>query len=389
MVALPQELVHIIVGLVDATDICSLRAFALVSPSFRVASQLILFRALTLKGHVRPGNYLAASRLLTRSPHIGAYVREVTIELPLATYDNAIKGIPTALATLTAVQRCIIDGGTGDQFVWNYLLCEAIVEFVSRQPLRYLHLCAVKAIPLPAFIQLATSSPALFFSSVALQDTTAQNPPPARLLLITELSLDNGTGDISTLLSHEGHAPPLRHLSVHYGLATLPLIIGAARSLEYMRFGSPATEIDPISIPPLPSLRSFEIEVDFDQHAAPWVRDALAAILRSKLNPPGGAVLASPSCPLEEITITYLPVWESPPPSSSAYIEFLAQLDRTLSSLARTPRLRWRLRFVGTGREVRFARLVGFIAEHMPQMDALDRLVFETYEPKKWNGEFL
>ncbi|KAF7369553.1 hypothetical protein MVEN_00285300 [Mycena venus] len=182
---------------------------------------------------------------------------------------------------------------------------------------------------------------------------------------MTELGLDKGIEHISTLFSHEDHVPPLRRLSVLNGPASLPLIIGAVRTLEHIRFGSPSAQTGPISIPHLLSLCSFEIEADFlRDRIAPWVRDGFTTLIHAELYPPGGNIMPSSSRPLEEAIITYLFMRQA---SSilSPYAEYLAQLGRTLSSLARTPRMPWWLSFV-----------------RRP-------LVFETYEPKKWNDEFL
>ncbi|KAK7058167.1 hypothetical protein R3P38DRAFT_2844642 [Favolaschia claudopus] len=49
----------------------------------------------------------------------------------------------------------------------------------------------------------------------------------------------------------------------------------------------------------------------------------------------------------------------------------------------------WRFRFVGTRREEYFDNIVAFINEQMPNLEALEVLIFDTYEPQKWEEEFL
>ncbi|KAJ6540772.1 hypothetical protein B0H19DRAFT_1078171 [Mycena capillaripes] len=171
-------------------------------------------------------------------------------------------------ARLTAVQLCIIDGGT--EYTRDPL-CSSLIELVSWQPLQYLSFRAVKGIPVADFIQFVSSASALSFSSVSLRETISA---PVYLPSVTDLVLDNGTQDISRLFSPSGHAPSLRRLSVREGL-DLPLVSAAARTLEYLRFGSPTTEKDADppssaqSVPLFPFLRSFEIEADFDDRTAP------------------------------------------------------------------------------------------------------------------------
>ncbi|KAF8191867.1 hypothetical protein K438DRAFT_1935176 [Mycena galopus ATCC 62051] len=378
---LPQELVDIIVGIVDVGDVASLKAFSLVSLSFCAATQPILFRSLTLKGHVRPSNYAAASRLFNESPHIGAYVKELTMELPLATYLEGRKGIPAVLAKLTAVRRCIIDGGI--DYKWDSLCDATLLEFVSRQPLQYLRLRAVKEIP-PSWVKsFVASVPKLSFSLVTLRSDCSPDPALPSMP-ITELVLDKGTTDVSDLFAAQGYAIPLHRLTFHDGY---PLVAAAAPTLHHLRIGTPsisARGLEWQSVTSLPSLISFDIEVGFEDRTEAWVRDALTSIMRAKVPAGSGSRFRH----LEEIVITYLPMWEYTPPGE-AYGHFLEHIDTAISSLVPHPRLRWRLRFVGTGREERFLDLATFIVGQMPLLDALDRLTFETYEPSKWNDEFL
>jgi hypothetical protein len=162
-------------------------------------------------------------------------------------------------------------------------------------------------------------------------------------------------------------------------------------TLRYLRIGSPVTKTDPLlsleSIPSLPSLRSFELEGDSDFADPAWVRDAITSILCCKPRD-HNSNFESASRPLEEIVITYLPAWKYARPRF-IYGDFLAEMDRTLSSHVSVPRLRWRLRFVGGGREDRFARLVDLIGAWLPRLGAADPLCFESYEPRHWNDEFL
>jgi hypothetical protein len=227
---------------------------------------------------------------------------------------------------------------------------------------------------------------------VTLRDTSSGAPPVTNPSSLTDLVLDKGTEEIITCLfsSSPARALPLQRLSVR-DASCLPLIVAAAPTLRYLRIGSPATKTVPVlspeSIPSLPSLRSFELEGDSDFADPTWLRETVTSILRCK--PPGeSSDSESASRPLEEIVITYLPAWKYTRPGF-VYGNFLAEMDRTLSSHVPVPQLRWRLRFVGGGREDRFARLVDFIGPQMPRLDVAGRLAFESYEPRHWTDEFL
>ncbi|KAJ7441330.1 hypothetical protein B0H11DRAFT_2096546 [Mycena galericulata] len=387
---LPQELVDTIVGLLDATDTHSLKACALVSPSLCCACQAVLFRSITLKGRkgdMYPSNYNAAGTLFTKSSHIGAYVRELKIELPLglATREEAM-AISQVLTNLTEVRRCVFEGGAST--TWDKLgFGAAILDFLFRQPLKYFCIRAVTGIPLVAFMHLFASAPALSFSDVDVCGITdvseALTDPPS----VTELVLDRGTQWISDLLStpeYALHTRELRRVSVRYGLG-LPLLIATAPTLYHIRVGSPAMTTDDCSqsLPPLPSLRSFEIESAFKARTAPWVSDTINAILASRSI--SGTDEDAPR--LEQLTITYRPAWDWTIPGGP-YALFLEALDRQVTNHGPSLRLRWRLRFVGVGREDRFEMLRAFIELHMPQLNTMDRLSFETYEPN-WRDEFL
>ncbi|KAJ6454124.1 hypothetical protein C8R45DRAFT_627465 [Mycena sanguinolenta] len=376
---LPQELVDTIVAIVDVDDKRTLKALALVPSTWCAATQPILFRSLTLKGRIHPSNYMKASKLLTGSLHLGTYVKELTLELPLPSYLEGRTAVAVVLAMLTAVRRFIVDGG--DKYPWDDFCDTSLVEFVSRQPLEFLRFRAIRDIPLSVFISSISPVSALSCSSVTLRDITDAVPGQTCRSSITDLVLDQGTQDISRLLSPPGYSLPLRRLTVRDGLSLIP---PAARTLYYLRIGAPTDtpSLDWTTAFTFPSLISFEIETVFEDCPEAWMRDSITAILRSKAQ--GG----QESRYLEEIVITYLPIWEHTFPGD-LYTVFLGQLDDALSSHIPHPRLRWRLRFVGTGREDRFATLVGFITAQMPVMDALGRLNFETYEPNKWTDEFL
>ncbi|KAJ7116542.1 hypothetical protein C8R44DRAFT_739244 [Mycena epipterygia] len=390
---LPQELVDIMVDMVGDTDIVTLKACALASASLCSASQPILFRSLTLKSLPNPSNYVAASTLLTKSPHIGKYITNVKIGLPSSgTTPAEIEAISRVVAKLTKVRRCIITGeGAGRD--WDALgstLCSDLLDFVSQQTLESLSVCLVKQISPAALICFASSAPTLSFSSVSMRDsihTSSFVHPPS----VNDLVLDEYTQDISDKLSlpeYAAYTADLRRISVRYGPSTL-IVHHTAHTLQHIRIGAAVSKfiLGPSqpsvfrlrSLPPLPSLLSFDIQVKFDERIAEWVSDTITAILDSKKIPK--------CCNLEEVAITYLPEWYWTLPGDS-YAAFLTALDGWISAFTPCPRLQWRIRFVGTEREKHFALLTVFISDHMPRLHSLDRLVFDTYEPD-WNGGFV
>ncbi|KAJ7116531.1 hypothetical protein C8R44DRAFT_792771, partial [Mycena epipterygia] len=399
---LPQELVDRIVGMVGDTDVLTLKACALASASLCSASQPILFRSLTLKSLPNPSNYVAASTLLTESPHIGTYFTDVKIGLPspYGTTPAEIEAISRVLAKLTKVRRCIITGeGAGRPgSTWDELgsiLCPALLDFVFRQTLESLTVCFVQRISPAALACFITSAPTLSFSSVSIcgniqtapaRATALPHPPSVNDLVLDEYTL----GICNKLLRPEyaAHIADLRRVSVRYGFCML-IVHRKAGTLQHIRIGAPmpkpksplvgSPQSPPVfrlsSLPPLTSLLSFDIQVNFNERLAEWISHTITTILDSKRQPK--------CCNLEEVTITYLPEWSWITPGDS-YATFLTALDGWISTHTPCPRLRWRIRFVGTGREERFAMLTAFIADHMPRVDSLDCLVFDTYEPN-WN----
>ncbi|KAJ6592567.1 hypothetical protein B0H19DRAFT_1088045 [Mycena capillaripes] len=385
---IPQELVDSIVRMVDPADHSTLKACALTSSSLCSASQQILLRFLTLKGHIYPSNYVEASTLFMESPHLGAYVTDVKIELPSeGTYAAAMVGLPRVLEKLTRVRRCIVEGGTGSAG-HKLAFSPDLVGFVSRQPLEFLSVRAVRGISPTVFKSFLISVPALSFCDVELldyfyDDGDDPSPTPA----VTDLVLDKGTNDILEALTppeNAAYTSSLRRLSIRFG-TDLPSLVAATRNLQHIRIGSPITSETQgptprlNSLPPLPFLTSFELELDYGDHSAEWVNDAISAILRAKDGPE--------SLHLKEITITYHPMWEWSYPDDD-YAAFLTRLDERLSSHSSCPRLQWRFRFVGVGREERFDLLNAFTEQHMTRLDAMGHLIFETYEPH-WRDEFL
>ncbi|KAJ6592578.1 hypothetical protein B0H19DRAFT_1055285 [Mycena capillaripes] len=350
------------------------------------ASQQILLRFLTLKGHIYPPNYIEASILFTESPHLGAYVTDVKIELPSeGTYAEAIVGLPKVLEKLTRVRRCVVEGPP-DSAEHKLGFSSELVDFVSRQPLEFLSVRAVRGISPTVFKSLLISVPALSFCDVELSESICDDDDPTFTPAVTDLVLDKGTKDILEALTpteQTVYTSSLRRLSMRFATG-LPLLVAAARTLQHIRIGSPITSEsqDPTprlnSLPSLPFFTSLELELDYKDHSAEWVNDTIVAILRAKDEPE--------FLHLKEIIITYLPVWHWNSPNDG-YVAFLTSLDQRLSSHSPCPCLRWRVRFVGAGREEHLNMLSAFTEQHMARLHAMGHLVFETYEPL-WRDGF-
>ncbi|KAJ7473907.1 hypothetical protein B0H11DRAFT_2195532, partial [Mycena galericulata] len=157
MAFIPQELIDSIIWQLDDKD--CLRACSLVSCNFREPSQRSLFPSLDLGRSGR--THEAAASLLAESPHIGSYVRKLSIQLAPSDVPSNGRGVESLRAVLDRlpnVTQCTV---RGDAFGrrWDGIKSHgcALLEFIERNKVAELHVLFMKDIPLPVLARIAAT----------------------------------------------------------------------------------------------------------------------------------------------------------------------------------------------------------------------------------------
>lgn len=246
----PQELVDAIVGAVK--DFASLKACSLAAPSLLVPSQRILLRSLTLQsGHetMDPSNYSEAHTLLTKSPHIAEYVKNLEIRLPAQQKPlEDVEILQRVLAKLEKVQHLTIGVNYIRGVHWSRLtpeLSSSIISFVTQQKLRSLTVSGLEEIPDDVILRLITSTPRLSFSFLcggrgvdARSFDDLAHPPSIDCLI-----LNNSSEYVFKLLSLPQCTALTRKLTRLSALPkhSMPFISRSARTLKIIRLGCDRT----------------------------------------------------------------------------------------------------------------------------------------------------
>ncbi|KAJ7741159.1 hypothetical protein DFH07DRAFT_1064026 [Mycena maculata] len=171
MTSIPQELVAAIVDELE-DDRPSLKACSVVTSAFCAPSQRHLFRSMWLhrenwhhyspwqqalhKGTTVPsGTIRRGSSLLSESPHLATYIRDLTIDLPeSANEDTPLEHV---LREVSNLERFVI---SGMMVRWDELpssLASAVLDVIARPTLNSLHFLYVHNVP-PATMRDALSS---------------------------------------------------------------------------------------------------------------------------------------------------------------------------------------------------------------------------------------
>lgn len=237
------ELIEAIVSGVEGEE--SLRACSLVSPSFRGASQRILFRTLTLYAGANP-NYSRACTLITESPHIIAYILNLDINLPMGGTSLAqvtsLRWVLTQLAHGTHLQRCSLGLGYSN-LRWSELGAEissAVVDLISKQRLRSLRIECWDEVPPSVLLRLIASASTLYFDDMDLdvEDAAFSSIVSPASSILERLIIRRHAKAMSEILARPpfaGHITNLRILSLELNRdfgAPMALISSAAASLE-------------------------------------------------------------------------------------------------------------------------------------------------------------
>ncbi|KAJ7495050.1 hypothetical protein FB451DRAFT_1387137 [Mycena latifolia] len=379
--SLPQELIEAIIT--DVDDVESLKACSLAGSQFRLGSQRILLRLLTLKTHpmsVTP-NYDAACRFLAESPHVAGHITHVRIQLPIFRPTSAdVDKLQQVLDKLANVRHCIIAGedpsfsGSWDDLSPAGAL--AVLDFFSRQPLRVLCVHFISEIPTAAFRQFVTAAPMLSLRFVSIQDGQANIPSPlSPAVPLDTLVIDNAANGCAQLARPEFRPciVSLRRLStpIHYE-HTEDIILAVANTLQHLHFSCQVYSTNfSVPLPQLPKVQSIEFAGVY--HSGVW---QCIDILSRFLVP-----TSSPA--LREITLTLLPIRSASPDAVSA--SRLSPLDTAIMAHPTAPRMCWRASLAGSVATIQaqFADFVLAVQDGMPRAHAAGRLVVESYDDQQ------
>ncbi|KAJ7117258.1 hypothetical protein C8R43DRAFT_1112842 [Mycena crocata] len=265
MVSIPSELITAIVDELEH-DRDSLKACSVVTVAFCAASQHHLFRSMWLhrenshfytdtgqflhSGTTIPsGTIKKAFSILSESPHLAAYVQDLTIDLPESADED--KPLAHILQVATNLERFVVSGLS---LPWGSLpapLASTILEVFTRPMVRRLHLHNVQEVPESAVWHMMSSKTVLSIHTVVVPDgedskhypssqlehliLTASLPAIYELVLsprapkftrITHLTvrIDSGTSVFTDRLL-SSLADTLTHLDLNCGVLSFPLTL--------------------------------------------------------------------------------------------------------------------------------------------------------------------
>ncbi|KAJ7266085.1 hypothetical protein C8J57DRAFT_1229492 [Mycena rebaudengoi] len=175
MATVPEELFDVIVAAIDPADIDTLRACALTSSSFVFSSQRTIFRRLVIRNGPNPADSCAraphgtvqqAHSLLTHSPRIAGYVKELKVSVPSAHEDQHL--LKQVLYLLSDVTFLLLDGF---RCGWPILvpgMVADLCDFISRPKVINLHLWSITDASADFLLTAATSVIGLSLFSVTM-----------------------------------------------------------------------------------------------------------------------------------------------------------------------------------------------------------------------------
>ncbi|KAJ6537269.1 hypothetical protein DFH09DRAFT_1091106 [Mycena vulgaris] len=198
MASVPHELIAAIVDELehdrDSLKACSLAAAAFCSPSqrhlfrsmwlhranwqFYTAQQQALHRGTSIPS----GTIRGMAAILSKSPHLASYVRDLTIDLP----DSADEDIPLerVLHAVPNVERFVISGLA---VRWSDLsppLASAILDVLARPALDCLHLLNLRDVPTTAILRVLSTVRVLSIHHTTFREDEegSRGPPSAARL---------------------------------------------------------------------------------------------------------------------------------------------------------------------------------------------------------------
>ncbi|KAJ7456035.1 hypothetical protein B0H11DRAFT_2066641 [Mycena galericulata] len=291
---LPQELVDVVIDNVDLPE--DLKALALVSRPFVAGTQARIFRHLTLSSDTggdglfmikRPGTLSRLSAILSQSPHLGAYVRDLHINLDLGKSDVHVLLAPT-LQLLTRVSRTAITYNRGCHWSWSSWTDEmraALIDLLCLPTMRSLALVRCTDVP-ATIIRHAMAS----YEEVVLEVSGIDFHPVEfvrpghgkllkRLVLLLEYRVEDNPDFHDLMVSAELTASSvhLKHLDVLIH-DDVDLITKHAVSVEILTIN--CYYFPELALPANPALRSLTIDAHPRMSVIDTLREALRFIAR-------------------------------------------------------------------------------------------------------------
>ncbi|KAJ7731235.1 hypothetical protein B0H16DRAFT_1893405 [Mycena metata] len=307
----------------------------------------------------------AVYSLLQKSLHIAPYITRLHIEFEFIS-DEILAGDTKSLIKifnrLKNVQSCTASSIPNGHI--HASLLSGFLAFLSRQPLRALHINAADPLLPVVCLRLLTLAPVISFTFVLLGDDNDFPMPDSQPAVprMRELTLGAYTANVNTLLARtqpRGYTQGLLRISVHCrDDPANDIVFANAGTLEHIVFrlggGPPA-------IPLLPALRSVQLS-SWREHQKPGFFDLISTILDS-----------SPL--LSGLTL------EFPVKHADLHIrpELLHRLDTALVEHTAAPSIQWRASQVWSDDEkAAFADFVAQVRRGMPRVDEKHRLMLEA-----------
>ncbi|KAJ6460271.1 hypothetical protein C8R45DRAFT_1221135 [Mycena sanguinolenta] len=390
---LPQELLNAI------DDSSTLKSCSLAGSSLREESQRILLRSLTLGVE----NHDAKSAILDESPHIAAYITDLTVYIPnpdeIVDFELTGEDIQSILRRLQNVRRCVSDvpESSPSCVYWPELplvFSSTYMHFLSRQQsLRELRIANIFELPVDVILSLLTAAPTLRLNRVGVvQDLRDSELKLQHLPSLRQLILEPGCPRVCLcrLFAHRQYSPltsGLTHLEIqasdHTVQENINIIANAAQTLLFLPIETERDVLSVLSVngrplitcqlPPLPALLSLEYVLLLSALTAPWFLDAIIEVLAPHSNPK-----------LTELTLVFRysnPTLRGFPAVIKA--NAMSPLDGALAAHPANPRvkMRWNVnmeRFnVVFDYAQHFHKFVRMVQQAMPSAQARGKLVVE------------
>ncbi|KAF8143787.1 hypothetical protein K438DRAFT_1993519 [Mycena galopus ATCC 62051] len=321
---LPQELVDMVIDNVNLPE--DLEALALVSRPFVAGVQERIFRHLTLSSDTDTGLAKGSgtlpklSGILSQSPHLGAYVRDLHINLDLGSSDIHVL-LASTLQLLRGVSRTAITYIRGCHWSWSWWTDEmraALIHLLCLPTMRFLALIRCTNVP-ATIIRHAMASyeeVALEVSGVDLHPVEFVRPGHGKSLKRLVLLLDYRAGhnldfhDLMVSAEVTAASAHLKHLDVDL-LDDVDLVTKHAVLAENLTIS--CYSFPEFALPANPALRSVTIDAHPRMEVIYTLREVLRFIAR----------LPSAAPKLEFLAISifgFEDIWRSAtlPPSSDA-----------------------------------------------------------------------
>ncbi|KAJ7469813.1 hypothetical protein B0H11DRAFT_2043535 [Mycena galericulata] len=280
MVELPQELIDAILEVVPGS---SLRECSLTASSFVHTSQRRIFRALSLS-EIPAFERMAI--ILTESPHLGQYVRHLSLQISHIPSDWA--PLKRLLSTMPTIERLAISGVANESTRSQIQLNPSLLEILSLRSLRCVALDDLGDVPGSLIIQILSSFEEVSLSSLSIvneQDEIGDGSSSAVSGILWHLSVTGDPhGTILPFLIEPrrlGHLSRLTHLTIvrmdiFHDDTFLAFLVACSPVLEYLEL-----EVHlPLVFPQLPALYVLELWIPDDaaQAIPDIVLPALTAI---------------------------------------------------------------------------------------------------------------